>query len=117
MVAQQIKEEAISPDPGGMPDRSRMLLCGFLFLCLAINPFAWLMGAPGSPHDSARAHGTARTILGLPGELDYIHTKNAIASFGILFSRGNGGLKGNVLTVRKPVHGWTKSSRSEGTGK
>uniref|UniRef100_UPI00358F8682 sterol regulatory element-binding protein 1 isoform X2 n=1 Tax=Myxine glutinosa TaxID=7769 RepID=UPI00358F8682 len=63
----QIKEEPISPDPGGMPDRSRMLLCGFLFLCLAINPFAWLLGTLESPHDSARAHGAARTILGLPG--------------------------------------------------
>lgn len=57
----QIKEEPGSPGGLTMVDRSRVLLCGFLFLCLSVNPLGFLLRATGLV--SNQMHYPGRNIL------------------------------------------------------
>uniref|UniRef100_S4R8N0 Sterol regulatory element-binding protein 1 n=1 Tax=Petromyzon marinus TaxID=7757 RepID=S4R8N0_PETMA len=57
----QIKEEPGSPGGLTMVDRSRVLLCGFLFLCLSVNPLGFLLRATGLV--SNQMHYPGRSIL------------------------------------------------------
>ena len=47
----------------GMMDRSRMVLCVFMFAVLAFNPFNMILGGSGRNVENAVHHG--RTLQGL----------------------------------------------------
>ncbi|XP_067912038.1 sterol regulatory element-binding protein 1 isoform X4 [Heterodontus francisci] len=65
-----VKQEQTLPTGVGMLDRSRMVLCTFVFLCLSFNPLALLMGGAdtSSSVGSQGYHGTGRNMLGLSVE-------------------------------------------------
>uniref|UniRef100_UPI00398E4E63 sterol regulatory element-binding protein 1 isoform X2 n=1 Tax=Pristiophorus japonicus TaxID=55135 RepID=UPI00398E4E63 len=65
-----VKEEQTLPASVGMLDRSRMVLCTFVFLCLSFNPLASLMGGVDISRsvEGEEYHGAGRSILGLSVE-------------------------------------------------
>eukprot|EP00062_Callorhinchus_milii_P019894 gi/632974945/ref/XP_007903954.1/ PREDICTED: sterol regulatory element-binding protein 1 isoform X3 [Callorhinchus milii] len=67
-----VKQELASSSSIGMLDRSRMVLCTFVFLCLSFNPLASLIGRSDSSSSLERGpyHGAGRSMLGVSAEVD-----------------------------------------------
>ncbi|XP_044777366.1 sterol regulatory element-binding protein 1 isoform X11 [Neomonachus schauinslandi] len=67
----QVKpEQLLSPRSRGMLDRSRLVLCTLVFLCLSCNPLASLLGSRAlpSPSDAGSTyHRPGRSVLGTEG--------------------------------------------------
>ncbi|XP_059835816.1 sterol regulatory element-binding protein 1 isoform X2 [Hypanus sabinus] len=64
-----VKQEQTLPTSAGMLDRSRMVLCTFVFLCLSFNPLASLMGESDIRlAESGEYHGPGRSTLGFSVE-------------------------------------------------
>ncbi|XP_072337162.1 sterol regulatory element-binding protein 1 isoform X1 [Scyliorhinus torazame] len=65
-----VKQEQALPTSVGMLDRSRMVLCTFMFLCLSFNPLAFLMGATdiSSSVEGHEYSGAGRNMLGISME-------------------------------------------------
>ncbi|XP_078414659.1 sterol regulatory element-binding protein 1 isoform X1 [Cetorhinus maximus] len=64
-----VKQEQTLPTSVGMLDRSRMVLCTFVFLCLSFNPLAFLMGGTDiSSVEGLENHGAGRNMLGISVE-------------------------------------------------
>ncbi|XP_063790917.1 sterol regulatory element-binding protein 1 isoform X2 [Pseudophryne corroboree] len=60
-----VKQELPSPASNGMLDRTRMVMCVSVFLCLSFNPLSFLMGGSRSQEStgSDRFHGSSRNML------------------------------------------------------
>lgn len=64
-----VKQEQTLPTSVGMLDRSRVVLCTFVFLCLSFNPLASLMGGSDiRSMENEEYHGAGRSMLGLSVE-------------------------------------------------
>eukprot|EP00061_Rhincodon_typus_P018965 g48369.t1 len=64
-----VKQEQTLPSSVGMLDRSRMVLCTFVFLCLSFNPLAFLLGGTDIISvERQEYHGAGRNMLGLSVE-------------------------------------------------
>ncbi|XP_032896671.1 sterol regulatory element-binding protein 1 isoform X1 [Amblyraja radiata] len=64
-----VKQEQTLPTSVGMLDRSRIVLCTFVFLCLSFNPLASLMGGSDiRSMENEEYHGAGRSMLGLSVE-------------------------------------------------
>ncbi|XP_051876845.1 sterol regulatory element-binding protein 1 isoform X2 [Pristis pectinata] len=64
-----VKQEQTLPTSVGMLDRSRMVLCTFVFLCLSFNPLASLMGGSDIRLvENGEYHGAGRSMLGFSVE-------------------------------------------------
>ncbi|XP_069784367.1 sterol regulatory element-binding protein 1 isoform X2 [Narcine bancroftii] len=64
-----VKQEQVLPTSVGMLDRSRIVLCTFVFLCLSFNPLASLMGGLDSRSaENGEYHGAGRSMLGFSVE-------------------------------------------------
>ncbi|NXI42418.1 SRBP1 protein, partial [Galbula dea] len=70
----KVKQEHPPPSPSsqGMLDRSRMALCGFVFLCLSFNPLASLLRSSSAPAPvgNSGTTGPSRSIMAQSGTVE-----------------------------------------------